>query len=270
MHLMEYYYTRRPDRRPAAHLPFGVRSTGCMCCAHPYASVDKTMPSLQIFWCMRGAGWLHLHGRDHVLQRHQIAILLPGMRHFFHTMGPDWAFYWLTLDGPLAVVITAAMRLEATIFDAGPAPVTLFRKLRRTVPLPALQTESQSCQTAFAILLRASWRHEPPGDAMVKKARAFIHQKCGDPGLNVKTLAALLAVPRATLSTRFQAGTGLPPSVYLERLRVQNALALLQHSRLPVGDVAHQCGFADSNYFARLIRRIAGMPPSEYRRQKSG
>lgn len=265
MPMIDHYYVRRPDRRPAGHLPFGVRSTGFTHCVHPHASIDKKMPSLQLFWCTQGAGRLKLRGRDQILKRHQLALLLPGMRHYFHTDGGPWSFYWLTLDGPLAVVIPAAMRLEAAVYDVGPAPVALFRTIQRVIAQPSLQAESQACQAAFAILLRAARLHALPGDAVVKDAVAFMHQQYGAPELNVKTLAALVGVPRAKLSARFQAGMGLPPSAYLERLRVQNALALLQHSRLPVGEIAHQCGLADANYFARLIRRVTGASPSAYR-----
>lgn len=267
MPIIDHYYVRRPDRRPAGHLPFGVRSTGFVRCLHPHVSDDKRMPSLQIFWCTQGAGLIDIHGRNQILKRHQIAILLPGMRHLFRTDGVKWAFYWLTLDGPLAVVIPTSMRLDAGVYDVGQAPASLFQELRQTVVQPSLQVESQACQTAFAILLRAARLHDAPGDAIIKNAVAFMHQKYGTLDLNVKTLATLMNVPRATLSARFQSGMGMPPSVYLERLRVQNALALLQHTKLPIGEIAHQCGMADANYFARLIRRVTGSSPSQYRAQ---
>ncbi|WP_420256618.1 AraC family transcriptional regulator, partial [Citrobacter freundii] len=36
---------------------------------------------------------------------------------------------------------------------------------------------------------------------------------------------------------------------------------------LKIKDVAHTCGFIDSNYFCRLFRKNTERSPSEYRRQ---
>ncbi len=268
MPISEHYYVRRPDRQPTEHLPFGVRSTGFVRCVPPHTSIDKKMPSFQLFWCTQGSGLIEINGREKILKYRQIAILFPGMRHFYRAFESAWAFYWMTLDGPLAVVLPSSMRLESAIYDAGPAPAALFLRLRQTIAKPSLRAESDACQTVFEILLRAARLRGMPEDALVQNALALIHQKYSDPELNIKTLAAMQGVPRAKLFARFQTVMGLPPSVYLKRLRVQNALALLQRTALPVSAIAIQCGLADSNYFARLIRQITGVSPTQYRRQR--
>jgi len=42
---------------------------------------------------------------------------------------------------------------------------------------------------------------------------------------------------------------------------------LLKGCDLKVKEVAHACGFVDSNYFCRLFRKNTERSPSEYRRQ---
>ena len=54
-------------------------------------------------------------------------------------------------------------------------------------------------------------------------------------------------------------------SVYLNAYRVARAKELLQSTRLNVREVSIACGYNDSNYFARVFKRITGMTPSEYR-----
>ena len=265
MPILSQYYAPRPARAPADNLPFGVRSTGYFNLRPPFVSMDKQMPSVQLFWCTQGAGIIEINARRHVLKRHQIALYFPGMRHYFYTDDQLWAFYWLTLDGPLAVTLPATMKLEAQVYEAGPAPAALFRALRRTIVQPSKQAELRSCIAAFAILLRAAKYYTTSADDLVKSAVEFMRQRYTSPKFNIKTLANLLGAPRATLHARFHAVMGMPPSAYLHRLRIQNALELLQHTQLSMGTIARQCGHPDVNYFSRLIRHITGKSPSQYR-----
>ena len=54
-------------------------------------------------------------------------------------------------------------------------------------------------------------------------------------------------------------------SVYLNEYRIARAKELLQSTRLNVREVSIACGYSDSNYFARVFKRVTGMTPTEYR-----
>ena len=54
-------------------------------------------------------------------------------------------------------------------------------------------------------------------------------------------------------------------SAYLNEFRIAKAKELLQTTRLNVREVSVACGYSDSNYFARVFKRVTGMPPTEYR-----
>lgn len=54
-------------------------------------------------------------------------------------------------------------------------------------------------------------------------------------------------------------------STYLNEYRVSRAKELLSTTRSSVKDISLRCGYTDSNYFARVFRRITGQTPSEYR-----
>lgn len=52
---------------------------------------------------------------------------------------------------------------------------------------------------------------------------------------------------------------------YLTNFRMEQAKKLLREKHASVKDVSLQVGYSDSNYFAKVFKRVTGMIPSEYR-----
>jgi AraC-like DNA-binding protein len=64
----------------------------------------------------------------------------------------------------------------------------------------------------------------------------------------------------------FRKATGTSPIRYLLHLRIAHACRLLRESAEPIQAIAVDCGFNDSNYFARQFRRFVGLSARQYRR----
>ena len=84
--------------------------------------------------------------------------------------------------------------------------------------------------------------------------------------LNLEGLAFRLSMNKNYLSTRFHREVGMKMTDYINQVRIQRAEPLLRKTTLSMQQIAEQCGFADSNYFARIFRRVNGATPNEYRR----
>ena len=54
---------------------------------------------------------------------------------------------------------------------------------------------------------------------------------------------------------------------YLTEYRVERAKELLEDFSVNIKDVSYRVGYRDSNYFAKVFKRIAGVTPTEYRVQ---
>lgn len=54
-------------------------------------------------------------------------------------------------------------------------------------------------------------------------------------------------------------------TAYLTNFRINEAKRLLKDRNASVKDVSMQVGYYDSNYFAKVFKRVTGMIPSEYR-----
>jgi AraC-like DNA-binding protein len=79
-------------------------------------------------------------------------------------------------------------------------------------------------------------------------------------------LAALAGLSPARFHVHFKRVTGSSPKDYWQRLRVEQAARLLREAPdLTITEIAHQLGFASSQYFATVFRRYLGVSPGRYR-----
>jgi AraC-like DNA-binding protein len=268
MRFIDHIFVARPSRDPSPGLPFGVPKAGYYEVEPPFESFRKTLDRVQLFWCASGSGILMVNGQPRCLKSGQVAVGFPGMLHDYHADQGRWGLYWFTLDGPLAGANVAAYGLESAIYDVGPPPTELFKELMSRISEPTRQSELQAGSLAYAILAHVAGAYRQHADDRVDAALDLLHRHWNDPGLNLKTVAAQLAIGYTSLSSRFRASMGVTPSAYLQRLRVQNALSQLKLSRHSVKEIAFRCGYADPNYFARVIRRITGQPPQALRKSQ--
>ena len=85
--------------------------------------------------------------------------------------------------------------------------------------------------------------------------------------LDVRALARIAHVSEAHFSRTFHATFGEPPHRYLQRRRVERAMALLRGTDRSVTEICFAVGFQSLGTFSRTFTRIVGEPPSVYRRQ---
>jgi len=81
----------------------------------------------------------------------------------------------------------------------------------------------------------------------------------------VPALAALAQVSEAHFIRTFRRTFGETPHRYLQRRRIERAMALLRDTDQPVTEVAFAVGFGSLGTFSRTFRDIVGVSPSSYR-----
>ena len=85
--------------------------------------------------------------------------------------------------------------------------------------------------------------------------------------LKVATLAALVNLSRSHYTTLFRRVTGYAPASYLNHLRMQRAVQLLNTTDLSIKRLSYQLGFSDQFYFSRAFSKMHNHSPSEHRRR---
>ncbi len=77
-------------------------------------------------------------------------------------------------------------------------------------------------------------------------------------------------IQRTQLNKIFQKLTGSTPMEYLFRIRMERAKTLLRETDIKVIDIAFECGYGTSQYFANTFKQATGTTPSKYRKHFSG
>jgi YesN/AraC family two-component response regulator len=54
-------------------------------------------------------------------------------------------------------------------------------------------------------------------------------------------------------------------TTYLSEYRIKKATQLLMDVTINVKEISDKVGYKDSNYFAKVFKRVEGVTPSEYR-----
>jgi transcriptional regulator GlxA family with amidase domain len=86
-----------------------------------------------------------------------------------------------------------------------------------------------------------------------------------DQPLPIAQLAQRAGMSRRNFDRRFRELTGGAPLTWLTHQRVLRAQQLLESTRMPVEEVARQCGFSSAAALRQHFRRLTGTSPAAYR-----
>jgi len=98
----------------------------------------------------------------------------------------------------------------------------------------------------------------------IKEATRWIEEHCAHP-ITVDDIAESVSMGKRTFLRHFKAETGMPPSEYLLRTRLDIACRLLITTTLPIDKVARRCGMCSGVRLAKIFKRSLGISASDYR-----
>ena len=210
-----------------------------------------------------------------------VALLDPDVVHTGQA-ATDWGWAYRVLYPQVSVVTEVAAELgwragtpsfpQTVLYD--PATAALLRSAHRAAEWGDQLASSTLLTTALAQLLSAHAAAGPAsGPGPVKKApdavgavRDLLADRLVDPP-TLAELATLTGLSQFAVLRAFRAATGLPPHAYLNQLRVRRARRLLDDG-LPAAEVAAEIGFADQAHLTRHFKRVVGVPPAAYQRER--
>jgi transcriptional regulator GlxA family with amidase domain len=115
-------------------------------------------------------------------------------------------------------------------------------------------------QAQFSAPLAAQLAERPPIRAAQELARTR-----PEADLTVESLAGHAHMSVRGFARAFRREVGVTPAAYVETVRVERAIELLQTTAAGAEQIATACGFGTVETFRRAFRRRLGVSPGEYR-----
>jgi two-component system response regulator YesN len=103
--------------------------------------------------------------------------------------------------------------------------------------------------------------------ALIAKARAYIDANYSDPDISLSLVAAQVLFSPTYFSVVFAREVGETFIEYLTNVRIRRAMELLRTTSLTSSEIAYQVGYHNPRYFYSVFRKVAGLPPNEFRRR---
>ena len=116
----------------------------------------------------------------------------------------------------------------------------------------------------FALLHEDYRRAGRQQDTLCQCAARYIAEHYAEATLTVPQVARAVGVCDVYLRRLFRQEMQISPKQYIERLRMQRAVSLIQSGYYTIAQVAHECGFSDEKYFSTVFKRTTGTQPSRY------
>lgn len=158
-------------------------------------------------------------------------------------------------DGPITTAGAAMAQLDLMLSlvarHAGPR---LAHACARYLLLDERRSQSRYMALGF---LAAS-------DECVARAERWARKRLGE-SFTVDDVAAAAGLSPRTFARRVERATGHSPVRFLQRLRVERAVELLESTQLSLEEIASRVGYAEPSTLRRLIQRYQGSGPRQLR-----
>jgi LacI family transcriptional regulator len=117
------------------------------------------------------------------------------------------------------------------------------------------------------VVVRHSANFLAVADPQLRRALAFLSEHLHEP-ITIEAMCKQLRMARRNLERKFIEYLECTPWEMLCRLRVNHAKQLLAQTEHPISIISELCGFNDPERMAVVFKRVVGIPPSIFRKQK--
>ncbi|MBE7040686.1 MAG: helix-turn-helix domain-containing protein [Ruminococcaceae bacterium] len=125
-------------------------------------------------------------------------------------------------------------------------------------------TESVLLNTISYISTKEEEAGKSNADALVEALTEYIDIHYKDADITVQKIAERFSYSAKYVSSVFKKKMNISLNKYINQLRIQYAIRLLENNVTPVSYISTLCGFSDPLYFSKVFRRKMGMSPSAY------
>lgn len=244
-------------------------------------AAGRMLDEYQLVYCSRGAGMFRSEtaGEMHV-KAGDVMMLFPQERHTYH---PDtetgWKEYWIGFRGP-----NIEMRVKNGFFSPQHPLFHLPTGMNYDIVhlfnqgIEAAQHMEKGYQQLLSGYVNMLLGYISSYDNTLSPAKKetaeymhqamlFIHNNYKDE-IQSEDVARAIGWGYSRFRKVFLKETGMTPYQYIQETRIKQSKFLIMNTTRPLKDIAYDVGFSNPDYFSTAFRRIAGVSPQEFRKEK--
>lgn len=226
-----------------------------------------------IFYTLEGEGYLRTPAGEKRCGAGHIGLLRAGVSHEYGTVqGKRWHFYWVHFQKLHEIDYLPG---DEAIVQALPEG-NLQRRVQRAFQNILNDSRERSgfwhtlCENSLReVILLTAQQMEQHFDPRIELALQYL-SRCMNQPVRVDDVANSVGLSVSRLSHLFKQETGESVLEHLNRLRLQQALLLMEHMGRTATESALDVGFNNYNHFAALFRKAYGVSPRAYKKEKGG
>lgn len=268
-------YTPSPFARNAL---LYLQETGELKAKKPHVSHRQGLASYLFFMVLEGHGTLRYQDRTYTLG-HGDCVFLDCRQEHFHQSSEDlWRLKWAHFNGPNmdAVYDKYLERGGVPCFHTQKAKAfnSILEELFEVASSSSYVRDMKICEkltSLLTVLMEEAWNpdrapHVSEKRRNLQRIKNYLDQNY-QYKITLDQLSEQFYINKFYLSKIFSEQYGMTINRYLLELRITQAKRLLRFTSLPIEKIAVECGIPDSNYFARIFKKIEGIAPGEYRKK---
>ena len=235
---------------------------------------DRSHHRFVLVFNLQTSGHVHVDHLSFSFQPGQALLIFPYQFHHYSGLATN-SLQWLfcTFEIESSEMFNS---LRDRIVDVGDEASTILGKLLRYWNMPHGDLSDGILQPILLELLLVLKQTRYPAhvttgskegeNALIWRVNEFLAQTSGT-AVHVRDLSKSFKISESRLRTLFKAAAGVPLGAYLLNNRINNAMALLRNSDLPLTEITRRCGFGSPPAFSRVFKSVLGITPLKFRKK---
>ena len=244
---------------------------------HHYRERQEGADEAILIYCMDGRGVIELERHNIVLERGMAFVIPPSVAHkYYADKANPWSILWLHFKGGSLDQFPLAETEISPISLASPEEnemiqryfMRLFEIARNGYTLGNMVCLSQLLSTMLSEIYFFERETElKKVDRHLTKAVNYMYENLSKE-LTLEDVAVYIGVSKSYINLIFKEHTKRAPLEFFTHLKIQQACKYLRLTNMYIYEISANLGYEDQYYFSRIFKKVMGLSPKEYRKQR--
>ncbi|SER89917.1 AraC-type DNA-binding protein [Gracilibacillus ureilyticus] len=230
-------------------------------------------------YTLNGNGAIRIEDTTYSLMKGQAFLVKLPSDHCYYLPAESnqWEFIYITLFGTEALhYYTLITEKYGHIFQfpTNSRPIKQIFRLLEKIETTGILHGYEASGYAYSFLMEFMQyiEHDQSKEVelplAIAKAVSFLEKKYAD-DLTLDDIVKVSGLSKYHFTRLFARTMQVTPIQFLTKIRMKQAVELLQDNSLSIEDIAKQVGYRNGNYFSKVFKSILNITPSEYRNNQS-